>query len=163
MRIRKSITAMLLMPVLCAGMLLATTGAAGAAVASGNTAADVTAADAVNTFESLGTFRCMDDSDLGFRTFPCNGTPFQKWNVHVFGDGTRRLQNQATGRCVYDGHLGFSTQFCGSSENVSWGIIHHHEVRLTFVNQATGRCIDDSDDSGFRTTKCNGGIYQDWV
>jgi hypothetical protein len=151
MRMRKLTTA-LLMPALCAGMLVATAGTANAA-----------AADVVNTFQSLGTLRCMDDSDLGFRTFPCNNTPFQKWTVHVFNDGTRRFQNQATGRCIYDGPHGFVTLFCGSSENVSWEIIRHHQGRLTFVNQNTGRCIDDSDDSGFRTTSCNGGQFQDWV
>ncbi|MDO0939176.1 hypothetical protein QQY66_48565 [Streptomyces sp. DG2A-72] len=159
MRTRKSITA-LLMPLLCAGALLGTPGTAEAAGASGDNA---TAVLVVNTFHSLGTDRCMDDSNLGFRTFPCNGSDFQNWNVHVFNDGTRRFQNVATQRCIYDGPRGFSTQSCDSSENVSWGVIRHHQGRLTFRNQATDRCIDDSDDSGFRTARCNGGQYQDWV
>ncbi|MFC8194099.1 RICIN domain-containing protein [Streptomyces sp. NPDC057298] len=150
----------LLAAALCAGALFTASGTAAAAQESQDGGTTVLA---VNTFQSLGTYRCMDDSNLGFRTFPCNGTDFQKWNVHVFNDGTRRFQNLATGRCLYDGPAGFSTQFCGSSEAVSWYIVRHHEVRLTFRNQYTDRCIDDSDDSGFRTTRCNGGLYQDWV
>jgi hypothetical protein len=160
MRQKKSIRAMFA-AVLCAGALFAATGTADAVqeTADGGTSVLV-----VNTFQSLGTLRCMDDSkSFGFRTYPCNGGIYQNWDVHVFNDGTRRFQNQATGRCLYDGPAGFSTQFCDSSEYVSWFVSHHHEVRLTFRNQYTGRCIDDSDDSGFRTTGCNGGIYQDWV
>ncbi|MDO0937776.1 hypothetical protein QQY66_40875 [Streptomyces sp. DG2A-72] len=156
---RKSIKA-LLTAVLCTGAMVTAAGTADAATSARDGGTVVLA---VNTFQNLDTLRCMDDSNLGFRTFPCNSLDFQKWNVHVFNDGTRRFQNLATGRCLYDGPAGFSTQFCGSSENVSWHILRHHEVRLTFRNQATDRCIDDSDNSGFRTTRCNGGLHQDWV
>ncbi|MFI7399018.1 RICIN domain-containing protein [Streptomyces sp. NPDC049541] len=140
--------------------LATTAGTAGTAAASSGPIATLRV---VNTFQSLGTTRCMDDSAHGFRTFPCNGGDYQKWEVHVFNDGTRRFRNLVTDGCLYDGPRGFDTQDCDSSTNVSWFISRHHNVRLTFKNQATGRCIDDSDDSGFRTTSCNGGIYQDWV
>ncbi|MFC8342650.1 hypothetical protein [Streptomyces sp. NPDC057280] len=146
---------------LCAGALVTTTGSAEAVQESQDGGTSVLV---VNTFQSLGTLRCMDDSfEYGFRTFPCNSGQYQQWDVHVFNDGTRRFQNKITGRCLYDGPAGFSTQHCDSSENVSWYVIRHHSVRLTFRNQYTDDCIDDSDDSGFRTTGCNGGIYQDWV
>ncbi|MES5820913.1 RICIN domain-containing protein [Streptomyces sp. RG80] len=147
---------------LCAGALVTATG--GSAEAGQQSQDGGSTVLVVNTFQSLGTLRCMDDSrEYGFRTFPCNGGDWQKWDVHVFNDGTRRFQNKVTGECLYDGPAGFSTQRCDSSENVSWYISRHHEVRLTFRNQYTDRCIDDSDDSGFRTTRCNGGLYQDWV
>ncbi|MFG2803768.1 RICIN domain-containing protein [Streptomyces pseudovenezuelae] len=44
---------------------------------------------------------------LGARTthYPCNGGDWQKWRVHVFGDGTRRLQNVATGYCLVNNQL----------------------------------------------------------
>ncbi|MGK5533624.1 RICIN domain-containing protein [Streptomyces sp. URMC 129] len=150
----------LLAPVLCAGALVTTSGATGAEAAPRDEGVTVLA---VNTFQSLGTLRCMDDSDEGFRTLWCNGSDHQKWNVHVFNDGTRRFQNVATGRCIYDGPHGFSTQFCGSSENVSWYVVRHHEVRMTLRNEATDDCIDDSEHDGFRMVDCNGTQYQDWV
>jgi len=140
-------------------MLLGTAGTAGAAGASGDSLADP-----INRFQSLGTLRCMDDNPERFKTLPCNGGPFQDWRVHTFQDGTRRFQNVATGRCIAAGAFDILvTASCNTSENQSWFVLRHHNVRLTFRNQATDRCIDDSDDSGFRTFRCNGGIFQDWV
>ncbi|MFI6100258.1 RICIN domain-containing protein [Lentzea sp. NPDC051213] len=117
----------------------------------------------VNTFYSLGTDRCMDDSHLGFRTFPCNPENYQKWEV-IPSQGYRQFKNLATGRCITDGPRGFNTQPCVTNDRTQqWGVIKHHEVRMTFRLRDRNRCIDDSNDSGFRTTSCNGGEYQDWV
>jgi Ricin-type beta-trefoil lectin domain len=121
------------------------------------------AADPIETFQNQNTGRCIDDTDNGgFRTFACNGTRPQQWRVHVFNDGTRRLQNVNTGRCMFDSNGGFRTVTCDTSTNVSWFIDHPATGQIAFRNQNTGRCIDDTDNGGFRTFSCNGTRPQQW-
>ncbi|MFF1615790.1 RICIN domain-containing protein [Amycolatopsis sp. NPDC058278] len=103
---------------------IAVTGVPAAFAASGKDSPAVVA-DAVNTFKNQATGRCIDDSSAGFRTWTCNTSTNQKWNVHIWGDGTRQLKNQATGRCIDDSSAGFRTWTCwpGSdpnSANQSW-------------------------------------------
>src|SRR5437588_1989099 len=45
---------------------------------------------------------CLDDSNEGLRTYPCNATPFQSWYLDRNRDGSTKLRNQATGRVVQD-------------------------------------------------------------
>ncbi|MFD0392680.1 ricin-type beta-trefoil lectin domain protein [Streptomyces nogalater] len=115
---------------------LATTGALLSASAAGTAAADgpgntgtgtrVTkavsrAADPVQTFRNVATNKCLDDSSAGVRTFDCNNLDFQKWEVHVFQDGTRRLRNIATGQCLASGGGRLTMGGCNSSGRSAGG------------------------------------------
>jgi hypothetical protein len=134
---------------------------AGSAVPAVSHRAESPAADVTQTFQNQNTGRCIDDTDQGFRTFSCNGSPAQQWRVHVFNDGTRRLQNVNTGRCMFDSDGGFRTVSpCDAGTNQSW-FIDHPGGQVAFRNQATQRCIDDTD-QGFRTFSCNGTGPQQW-
>jgi hypothetical protein len=120
------------------------------------------AVDAIQTFQNQNTGRCIDDTNQGFRTWGCNGTPPQSWRVHVFNDGTRRLQSVNTGRCIFDSNGGFRTVSpCDSSTNQSWFIDRLPGGQIAFRNQATQRCIDDTN-QGFRTWSCNRTPAQQW-
>jgi hypothetical protein len=136
---------------------------AGSAVPAVSHQAAAPAADPVQTFQNQNTGRCIDDTNQGFRTFPCNGSPAQRWSVHVFNDGTRRLQSANTGRCMFDSDTGFHTVSpCDTSRNQSWFIDHPAPGQIAFRNQATQRCIDDTDQGGFRTFSCNSTRPQQW-
>ncbi|MEU3957607.1 RICIN domain-containing protein [Streptomyces achromogenes] len=154
---------------------LATTGALLSASAAGTAAADgpgvtgtgtrVTkaaprAADPVQTFRNLATGRCLDDSSAGVRTFGCNQMDFQKWEVHVFQDNTRRLRNIATGQCLASGGGRLTMRGCDSSREVSW-LVGRGGGGLTFKNQASGTCLDDSS-IGLRLFACNQLNFQAW-
>jgi hypothetical protein len=139
---------------------MAVTGATTAFADTGKTSpsANATVLDVVNTFKNQATARCIDDSSAGFRTWTCNSSANQQWNVHVWGDGTRQLKSQATGRCIDDSSAGFRTWTCWpgsnpSSANQSWYVTAWGDGTIQFKNQATGRCIDDSA-AGFRTWTC---------
>ncbi|PJE96732.1 hypothetical protein CUT44_17020 [Streptomyces carminius] len=119
------------------------------------------ATNAVNTFQNQGTGRCIDDTSNGFRTWDCNNSAAQQWNVHKWADGTVQLRNLNTGRCMYDGDQGFKTATCDSSTNQSWFVRHWNDGTIELKNQATNKCIDDSN-LGFRTLGCNTGVYQSW-
>ncbi|GHH20143.1 RICIN domain-containing protein [Streptomyces rubradiris] len=154
---------------------LATTGALLSASVSGTAAADgpgdtgagtrVTkaaprAADPVQTFRNLATNKCLDDSSMGVRTFGCNNLDFQKWEVHVFQDGTRRLRNIATGQCLASGGGRLTMRGCDTSQEVSW-LVGRGGGGLTFKNQASRTCLDDSS-IGLRLFACNQLNYQAW-
>jgi hypothetical protein len=149
-----------------AGLLMASpvpAHAAGGALSAASSGAVAPAADPIQTFQNQNTGRCIDDTDSGgFRTFSCNGTRPQQWRVHVFLDGTRRLQNVNTGRCMFDSNGGFFTTSCDASTNESWFIDHPASGQIAFRNQQTGRCIDDTDQGGFRTFSCNSTRPQQW-
>ncbi|MFJ2607894.1 RICIN domain-containing protein [Streptomyces sp. NPDC087425] len=133
------------------------------ALASANDSASAArAADATQGFRNQATGRCMDDTDAGFRTWSCNGSGPQLWDVKVWGDGTRQLRNVSTGRCVEDSDDGFRTVgTCGSSPAQSWWVKVFADGTVRFQNQATLRCVDDSS-LGFRTWPCNDTPYQSW-
>ncbi|MCX4846451.1 RICIN domain-containing protein [Streptomyces sp. NBC_00893] len=135
----------------------------GTALAAGNgSASPARAADATQSFRNQATGRCMDDTDDGFRTWSCNGSNPQLWDVKVWDDGTRQLRNVNTGRCVEDSDNGFRTVgTCGSTPEQSWWIKVWDDGTVRFQNQATLRCIDDSS-LGFRTWPCNDAPYQSW-
>lgn len=119
--------------------------------------------DVVQTFRNQNTNRCIDDTDSGFRTWPCNGTDPQKWIVHQFQDGTVRFQNVYTRRCIYDANDGFRTVTnCDSSTNESWYVAHWGDGSIRLENQATQRCMDDTT-AGFRTwAPCNSTPAESW-
>ncbi|GAA2230458.1 RICIN domain-containing protein [Streptomyces nogalater] len=154
---------------------LATTGALLSASAAGTAAADgpgntgtgtrVTkavsrAADPVQTFRNVATNKCLDDSSAGVRTFDCNNLDFQKWEVHVFQDGTRRLRNIATGQCLASGGGRLTMGGCNSSREVSWWV-RKGGGNVVFQNQAAGTCLDDSN-AGLRLFACNSLDFQNW-
>ncbi|MEV4440763.1 RICIN domain-containing protein [Streptomyces sp. NPDC049577] len=121
------------------------------------------ATDAIQTFRNQATGRCMDDTtNGGFRTWSCNGSGPQKWNVHVWNDGTRQLRNINTGRCIEDTDNGLRTVICNSSPEQSWWIKVWNDGTVRFQGQVTGRCLEDSDGSGFRTWACDSSPNQSW-
>ncbi|MEV7675282.1 RICIN domain-containing protein [Streptomyces sp. NPDC088752] len=132
--------------------------------AQSGTGADVgvlRAADVVQTFGNMATGSCLDDSrQYGLRGYGCNGGVYQRWNVHVWNDGTRQFRNVATGECLYDDGVTLDTRACNSSREQSW-FVYKSGDRVTFQSQATGECLDDSR-YGLRTIGCNGGRNQTW-
>lgn len=116
-----------------------------AAVALGlSTAGSATAADAAG-LKSQATGRCMDDSfAFSLRTFPCNGTNFQKFTFWPLSNGTFFLQNKATGRCIddHDGKIGPAA--CNGSRFQQWFLVtlSRGGPRM-LVNRATNDCIDN--------------------
>ncbi|MEU9851693.1 RICIN domain-containing protein [Streptomyces sp. NPDC047974] len=141
--------------------LASLTPATGAVAASSGPAGQARTYDAVQSFQNQATGRCMDDTDNGFRTWSCNGSSPQRWNVRVWGDGTRELKNINTGRCIEDTDSGFRTAVCNSSREQSWWVQVWNDGTVRFQNQHTSRCIDDSS-LGFRTWACNSLPYQSW-
>ncbi|MFJ3326056.1 RICIN domain-containing protein [Streptomyces griseus] len=114
------------------------------------------------SFQNQATGRCIDDTDNGFRTWSCNGSYAQKWNIISWTDGTRQLRSVNTARCMEDTDNGFRTvQTCNSSREQSWWVKVWNDGSIRFQNQATGRCIDDSS-LGFRTWACNDTAFQSW-
>lgn len=85
-------------------------------------------ADSIQTFRVDQSGFCLDDSnDFYARTFPCNGTTYQQWNVRVWGDGTRQLRNVNTGRClgaaIIGGEPTLISDACSSSAELSWYVV----------------------------------------
>ncbi|WP_329274544.1 RICIN domain-containing protein [Streptomyces sp. NBC_00691] len=119
------------------------------------------AADVVQTFANMATGSCLDDSQqFGLRGYGCNGGVYQKWNVHVWGDGTRQLRNLATNECLFDDGFTLDTRACNSSREQSW-FAHKSGDRVTFQSQATSECLDDSQ-YGLRTIQCSYNRNQTW-
>ncbi|MCB8900989.1 MULTISPECIES: RICIN domain-containing protein [unclassified Streptomyces] len=128
---------------------------------TGATAGALRAADVVQTFANMATGSCLDDSQqYGLRGYACNGGVYQKWNVHVWGDGTRQLRNLATNECLFDDGFTLDTRGCNSSREQSW-FAHKSGDRVTFQSQATGECLDDSQ-YGLRTIQCYYNRNQTW-
>lgn len=103
------------------------------------------APQAVQTFKSYGTGKCMDDSHVGLRVFPCNGLNYQKWQVQVWPNGTRELRNVATGRCVDHSHEGLRSFPCNRSAYQSWKV-RKNTLGIEFVNLHTGRYLMSAPD-----------------
>ncbi|MEV5971257.1 RICIN domain-containing protein [Streptomyces sp. NPDC051921] len=126
------------------------------------------AVDTVQTFRSRATFACLDDSTAhGLRTTLCYGNSHQTWTVHVWADGTRRMQNHATRLCLADFPDGdASTQPCDEGKDESWIVHRYPNGDIELKNQKTGRCLDDSTDHGLRTFPCgthtSPSPYQTW-
>lgn len=109
-------------------------------------------ADSVQVFHNGQSGFCLDDSDdgnhFGLRVFPCNGTSYQQWNVHVWEDDTRQLKNVATQRCIGGVQDRSNAQLtlgpCTSSEEMSWRIGYVPDGGIRFIPQAAGNfCLAD--------------------
>ncbi|WP_055603968.1 RICIN domain-containing protein [Streptomyces aureus] len=128
---------------------------------TGAPAGALRAVDVIQTFANMATGSCLDDSrQYGLRGYGCNGGVHQKWNVHVWGDGTRQLRNLATNDCLFDDGFTLDTRACNSSREQSW-FAHKSGDRVTFQSQATGECLDDSQ-YGLRTIPCYYNRHQTW-
>ncbi|MDQ0994532.1 hypothetical protein [Streptomyces sp. V3I7] len=85
------------------------------------------------------------------------------WNVRVWNDGTRRLQNVYTLKCLY----GYSdtvwlTDTCDSSTNESWWVKRWADGTIRFQNQATGLCMKGTADYGVDMATCDSSMEQSW-
>ncbi|WP_326573643.1 ricin-type beta-trefoil lectin domain protein [Streptomyces sp. NBC_00487] len=134
----------------------------GAEAASGTTAVLAPR----QTFQNDATKRCLDDhGGLGnLRTFACNNTDFQKWEVFTVGDA-RVLKNVATGRCLDDhGGLGNLRTFaCNDTNFQKWLKAPYEGGAIQLKSVATDRCLDDHGGLGnLRTVPCNWQHFQAW-
>lgn len=114
-------------------------------------------ADSVQTFRNLATGGCLDHNDNdGVRDYPCNGGPWQKWEVHRWGDNTRQLKNVATGKCLYYNILGGDTiraGACNASTLSSWYIQYPRVGGIAFENQYERACL--TSDRYMYLSSCN--------
>lgn len=125
-------------------------------------------ADSVQTFKNQGDGRCIDDTPSGgLRTWPCNGTNPQKWYVHVWGDGSRRLKSYFTAWCIDDSTShGLRAIGChGSTDpdiaHQKWIVKKWADGTIRFQNQATRRCMEDHG-GPLVPASCNDGQLQSW-
>ncbi|MFI1480297.1 RICIN domain-containing protein [Streptomyces sp. NPDC020747] len=115
---------------------------------------------APQTYQNIGTSRCLDDSDRGLRAVGCHGDTTQQWTVRAIG-GVRELKNVATSRCLDDSDRGFRTVGCHGGTTQQWTVTSLGGGAIQFKSVGTGRCADDSD-RGLRTVGCHGGTTQSW-
>ncbi|KAK1177002.1 ricin-type beta-trefoil lectin domain protein [Streptomyces sp. NBS 14/10] len=117
---------------------------------------DETTVTATQYFRNDATGYCLDDSEQGTRTFPCNGLDYQYWAVGVQSDGTRTLKNIFTGKCLTSGQSGsVGTQSCDSlSRAQRWNVYKYSDGSVEFKNALWGLCLDDSADYHLRTFSC---------
>lgn len=117
----------------------------------------------IAVWKNMYTGKCLDDSEYGFRTYPCNDGIYQKWIVTRWNDGTQRFMNAATKRCIDDSHeFGLRTFGCNALKYQSFHVqdnLSHPFYRL--MNQQTRRCLDDSPQY-LRPWGCNNLSYQRW-
>jgi len=87
------------------------TGAAQQAAPHGSA---VSTLDTVQTFRNRATGNCLDSWMLEQEhvTWPCDGSDEQKWNVHVWGDGTRELKSMNSHECLDDSQSGLRMYEC---------------------------------------------------
>lgn len=120
-------------------------------------------ADPIQTFKNRWTGRCLDDSyTYGLRTFGCNGLDYQRWYVHVWADGTRRLRNVHTGRCIYDSDAILTMRTCDSSTNQSFYVKRYSDGSVRFRNQNTRLCLAGADNGAVYTPSCTDVYRQRW-
>ncbi|RLL68061.1 RICIN domain-containing protein [Streptomyces sp. Z26] len=121
--------------------------------------------DAVNTFRNQETGQCLSAGFGGPYASACNGSPpgVESWNVHVWNDGTRRLQSRFSGKCLDDSAAyGLRMFDCNSETFQSWYVKRWNDGTIELRNQATGKCLDHSAAYGLRTFSCNSSRFQSW-
>jgi len=132
-------------------------------------AAAPASADTQQTFRNRYTGMCLDDSnEFSLRQFPCNNSSYQRFNVHVFGDGTRQLRNIVTQRCFGSRRNGNAVELivgaCTATPSMSW-ILGRPPNGIRLFSQVTGNhCLADAGGSyaGGRYVQaapCIGGFY----
>lgn len=140
-------------------------GVAAACVTAGAVAHAVPAraATIVAVLQNENTKRCIDDSQAyGLRSYPCNGTNYQKWVLGYYGNGNS-YRNIATGRCIDDSQAyGLRSFPCNNLAYQDWAVNTPASSTDHYWNRATGRCLDDSFSYGLRSFPCNNLNYQWW-
>ena len=125
-------------------------------------AATPASAEEVVVWKNQFTGKCLDDSEYGLRTYPCNGGPFQKWIITRWADGTQRFMNQMTKKCLDDSvEAGLRTFGCNKLTYQSFFVEDRGHPVYRLKNQATLRCLDDSE-KFLRPFGCNELRYQRW-
>ncbi|MGW7352998.1 RICIN domain-containing protein [Streptomyces sp. NPDC054784] len=83
--------------------------------------------------------------------------------MHVWNDGTRRLQSRFSGKCLDDSAAyGLRMFDCNSETFQSWYVKRWNDGTIELRNQATGKCLDHSAAYGLRTFSCNSSRFQSW-
>lgn len=127
---------------------------------------DIGIYDTINTFKNLNTGRCLDSIAIDWhQTYTCLYDAPQQWRVHVWADGTRRLESVSRPNYCLDDSAGGGLRVyspCNDLTYQSWWIDRNSDGSITFRNQATGNCLDDSDAFGLRTFTCYWNSFQSW-
>ncbi|TQJ02514.1 hypothetical protein FB471_2245 [Amycolatopsis cihanbeyliensis] len=123
-------------------------------------------ADYVNTVDIFNydkTDRCIDDSlAYGLRSYPCNGSDWQKWDKY-FAHGLLTFANVQTGRCLDDSNkYGLRAYSCNNSRYQKFFDDSGNVLNVVLRNEVTDRCVDDSFAYGLRSYSCNDSSYQKW-
>ncbi len=116
-----------------------------------------------SALRNKATGACVDDSRLGLRAFPCNGTNFQHWFEYAVEDPNRyTFTNSETQNCLDDSSLGLRALRCNDTNYQKWSMYLVGPGRqIVLRNVATGGCLDDSS-YGLRTFECNNTDFQVW-
>lgn len=160
---------------LAAATALATVlGAGGSTVASAASAAPAAlhtksaparaaSSDELDTFTNEATGRCVDDSALGLRTFACNRSNYQTWDISDTRNGSFTMRNMATGLCLDDSrdyHL--RAIGCNGLIYQQWIVSRRWpDGSFQLSSNGTGLCLDDSNAYHLRTFAC-GGTQTPW-
>lgn len=117
---------------------------------------------AINTLANQQSKRCLDDSfAYGVRTYPCNGTNFQRWSVTNWGDGTREFRNVDTRRCLAaDANGTVYTGECDAATDASWYVKWWNDGTFELKNQRHSQCLEDV--VWLWTRGCNFSREQSW-
>ncbi len=102
---------------------------------------------ATETYRNSATGNCLDGDGSGqIYPHPCNGGPFQSWEVIANSDGSRTFRNAATGLCLDNndsqhvyGHA------CNGGNYQRWWISRAYGL-IGFENKQTRRCLRDVGD-----------------
>ena len=147
--------------------------AAGALAVTSGVAAHATPGVQADTVENYTNedsgLRIEDTFAEGVRS---SGRPLsnnQRWNVHVWNDGTVQLRNVATGRCLsHMGDLTYATGyacFAGSDQRSvqqSWYVTHWSDGTIRFKNQNSNQCLDGFSFGEIAMEPCNTSESQSW-
>ncbi|MGW6568624.1 RICIN domain-containing protein [Streptomyces sp. NPDC054975] len=114
-------------------------------------------------FVNRATGACLDDSlDMGTRSYPCNGLPYQRWTVRTAADGSVQLRNHATGECLDHHPSGPRTVACGSPATQRWSVSEPDDTAAQISSTAPRGCLDDSAE-GLRVVPCDRTARQKWA
>jgi hypothetical protein len=125
------------------------------------------ASDPLQTFKNQQTNRYMSPGyqanpiDVDTRTSLTVGG---HWYIHVWADGTRRLENQANLLCLWgDGVAGATADLmpCDDSTYESWYVIRWNDGTISFQNQEGGTCLEDVSGE-VRVEPCDASREQSW-
>jgi hypothetical protein len=119
-------------------------------------------ADTAMTFRNqmTGEYLSIDPSFTDYAsTYPILYGTWTGWSVHLWNDGTRRLQNQATGRCL--SNTGYLAP-CDDSQSQSWWFKYWGDGTVRLQNQATGWCLSSPGPDQLSAGPCDTSMQQSW-